>query len=255
MEHLLNYSVIHNIMITRIKNYKNVLVSSVIVVAIAVILPQVSYADRAAYNNCLDKGGNTRTCQYLLSAPATNSTANNTPATQTSSSANNSGTNGNATLLPAGGNQQTLPAGGNQQTLPAGGEQQTPASQITPNTNTNTNTSNTSGNSGGVVTLQNPLKGVNSISDLILAFMKIVSYLAVIAGVLMLMWVGLQFVMARGNPEEIKKRSNELLWIVIGIAVILGARILVSVIINTLEATGTVNSAIIQNDRSAINSQ
>ncbi len=242
-------------MITRIKNYKNVLVSSVIVVAIAVILPQVSYADRAAYNNCLDKGGNTRTCQYLLSAPATNSTANNTPATQTSSSANNSGTNGNATLLPAGGNQQTLPAGGNQQTLPAGGEQQTPASQITPNTNTNTNTSNTSGNSGGVVTLQNPLKGVNSISDLILAFMKIVSYLAVIAGVLMLMWVGLQFVMARGNPEEIKKRSNELLWIVIGIAVILGARILVSVIINTLEATGTVNSAIIQNDRSAINSQ
>ena len=57
------------------------------------------------------------------------------------------------------------------------------------------------------------------------------------------------------NPEEIKKRSNELLWIVIGIAVILGARILVSVIINTLEATGTVNSAIIQNDRSAINSQ
>ncbi len=106
-----------------------------------------------------------------------------------------------------------------------------------------------------VVTLKNPLQNVNSISDLILAFMKIVSYLAVIVGVLMLMWVGLQFVLARGNPEELKKRSNELLWIIIGIAVILGARILISVIINTLQATGTVNPAIIQSAQSVIKSQ
>jgi prolipoprotein diacylglyceryltransferase len=85
--------------------------------------------------------------------------------------------------------------------------------------------------------------------------MKIVSYLAVIFGVLMLMWVGFQMVLAQGKPEEIKKRANELLWVVVGIGVILGARILVTTIINTLQATGTVNPAIIQNAKTAINNQ
>ncbi|HTK33132.1 MAG TPA: pilin [Candidatus Paceibacterota bacterium] len=117
------------------------------------------------------------------------------------------------------------------------------------------NTSAGSNNSNTVTTLSNPLKGVNSISDLIFTFMKIVSYLAVIFGVIMLMWVGLQFVLARGNPEEIKKRSNQLLWVVVGIGVILGARILITVIINTLQSTGTVNPAVIQSAQNAINNQ
>ena len=106
-----------------------------------------------------------------------------------------------------------------------------------------------------VATLKSPLQNVNSISDLILTFMKVVSYIAVIFGVLMIMYVGMQFVLAQGKPEEIKKRSNQLLWVVVGIGVILGARILVTVIINTLEATGTINPAIITNARNGINSQ
>ena len=85
--------------------------------------------------------------------------------------------------------------------------------------------------------------------------MKIVSYIAVIFGVLMIMWVGMQLVLAQGKPEEIKKRSNELLWVVVGIGVILGARILITTVINTLQATGTVNPAIITNARNAINGQ
>ncbi|MDD5165516.1 MAG: pilin [Candidatus Pacebacteria bacterium] len=106
--------------------------------------------------------------------------------------------------------------------------------------------------SNEVTTLTNPLKGVNSVSDLIFTFMKIISYIAVIFGVLMLMWVGLQFVLAQGKPEEIKKRSNQLLWVIVGIGIILGARILVSVIINTLDATGSVNSSVIQSAQNAI---
>ncbi len=103
-----------------------------------------------------------------------------------------------------------------------------------------------------VTTLKNPLKGVNSVSDLIFTFMKIISYIAVIFGVLMLMWVGLQFVLAQGKPEEIKKRSNQLLWVIVGIGIILGARILVSVVINTLEASGAADSAVIQSAKNAI---
>jgi hypothetical protein len=109
--------------------------------------------------------------------------------------------------------------------------------------------------SGKVVTLSNPLKGVNSISDIIFTFMKIISYLAVIFGVIMIMWVGLQLVLAQGKPDEITKRSYQLLWVVVGIGVILGARILITVVINTLQATGTVNPAVIQSAQNAINSQ
>jgi len=130
------------------------------------------------------------------------------------------------------------------QTPPAGGQQVTPVS------------GGAQGATNGTpFALTNPLNGVNSVSDLILTFMKVISYLAVIFGVIMLMWVGLQFVLAQGKPEEIKKRSNELLWIVVGIGVILGARILVTTVINTLQATGTVNPAIIQNAKTAINTQ
>jgi len=108
---------------------------------------------------------------------------------------------------------------------------------------------------GQVNTLVSPLKGVNSVSDLIFTFMKIISYLAVIFGVIMLMWVGLQLVLAQGKPEEIKKRSNELLWVVVGIGVILGARIIVTTVINTLQATGTVNQSIINSANKAIQTQ
>ena len=116
-------------------------------------------------------------------------------------------------------------------------------------------TNNSSGGSGSTFTLKSPLQGVNSVSDLIFTFMKIVSYLAVIFGVIMIMWVGMQLVLAQGKPEEIKKRSNELLWVIVGIGVILGARILITTVINTLQATGTVNPAIITNARNAINNQ
>ena len=109
-----------------------------------------------------------------------------------------------------------------------------------------------SNSNGSVTTLCNPLQGVNSISDLIFKFMDIVSYLAVIFGVLMLIWIGLQFVMAQGKPEEIKKHREQLLWVVIGIGVILGAKILVSVVINTLQATGTVNSTVLDHASNAI---
>lgn len=146
-------------------------------------------------------------------------------------------------LAPAGGSQAVQPAGGSQDATRGSG------------VNTTNTTNNATKSSGVVTTLTNPLKGVNSISDLILTFMKIISYLAVIFGVIMLMWVGLQFVLAQGNPEEIKKRSNQLLWVVVGIGVILGARILVSVMINTLQATGTINPEITRSAQNAINSQ
>ena len=82
--------------------------------------------------------------------------------------------------------------------------------------------------------------------------MVIVSYLAVIFGVLMIIWIGLQFVLAQGKPEELKKHREQLLWVIVGIGVILGAKVLVTVVINTLQATGTINSTVINNTSNAL---
>ncbi len=107
-------------------------------------------------------------------------------------------------------------------------------------------------NRGSVFSIQNPLK-VDSIGGLIEAFVEIFTYLVVILAVLSLVYVGLRYILARGNPEEMKKMSSWLLYIVIGIAIVIGARILVGVVINTLEATGVVDRGIIQSAQNANN--
>lgn len=99
-------------------------------------------------------------------------------------------------------------------------------------------------------TLQNPLK-VNSIGGLVKNFVEIFSYLAVIFAVLVLIYVGFSFVMARGKPEETKRLKLWLGWTVVGIAVIIGARLMIDVVINTLSATGTISPNVIRSARDA----
>jgi hypothetical protein len=208
------------------KHFFKIVMPVAVVVLTLSILPHLSFADKAAYYDCLQQGGTPDECAAAESADSSGSSAGSSGGTVVPAATNVPGTYGTGTNVPA-----TQPAGS-----------QAPASA-------------SNSNSAPVTTLTNPLKGVNSISDLILTFMKIVSYMAVILGVIMLMWVGLQFVMARGNPEEIKKRSNQLLWIVIGIGVILGSTLLVNLVINTLQATGTVNPAVIQSAQNAANNR
>ena len=238
----------------------------------------------ATYATCIVGGGTDASCSAAQSANANpdqftcEEDTNNSPkcsnptyatcivqgGTDTSCSVaqDNSGTGSGQTLPPG-----HIPVGGTNGT----GQNGTGGTSGTNNTNTGSNAaSNNNGSLAGAAqtnngtannsntsnsktfTLSNPLTGVNSVSDIVFTFMKILSYLAVIFGVIMLMWVGLQFVLAQGKPEEIKKRSNELLWIVVGVGIILGARILITVVINTLSASGAVNSSIIQNASNAV---
>lgn len=113
--------------------------------------------------------------------------------------------------------------------------------------------------SGGFFYLQNPLcQGSTTsfgctVGGIISGFLSVLSYLAVLLAVLAIIWVGLQFVLARGNSERMKELKEQLMWIVIGVAIVIGARIIVNVVINTLEATGTINSNVIQSAHSALN--
>lgn len=83
--------------------------------------------------------------------------------------------------------------------------------------------------------------------------LEIFSYIVVLFAVLMIIYVGLQFVLAQGNPKRLSELKGWLLWIVIGVAIVIGARIIVSVVINTLQATNTVSPGVIQNAQNALN--
>ncbi len=100
--------------------------------------------------------------------------------------------------------------------------------------------------------LKNPLK-VKTIGGLIQSAVEIFSYLVIIFAVLAFIWVGLQYVLARGNSDRMKELSKWLGYIAIGVAVVIGARIIISIVINTLESTGTVDQKVIQSANDALN--
>jgi uncharacterized membrane protein len=108
------------------------------------------------------------------------------------------------------------------------------------------------GSSGSTFALKNPLKGINSVGGLLNKFIEILSYLLIIFAVLMIVYTGLKLILARGNPDELKEQGKRLGYILIGVALVIGARVIITVIINTLEATGTVDPAVIQSSRNGV---
>lgn len=105
-----------------------------------------------------------------------------------------------------------------------------------------------------IFTLQNPLnKNINSVGDLIQAFIEIITYLFIIFAVLMFIYVGFQYVTnaAQGNAKKIEELHKQLLWLVVGVAVVIGARVIIQVVINTISATGAVNPSVIESANKA----
>lgn len=108
--------------------------------------------------------------------------------------------------------------------------------------------------SGSTFTLKNPLK-VDSVGGLVQNFVEIFSYIVILFAVLALVYVGLRFILARGDATQMKELKEWLLWIVVGVAVVIGARIIIQVVINTLSATGTIDQGIINSTQDALNNR
>lgn len=53
---------------------------------------------------------------------------------------------------------------------------------------------------------------------------------------LMFIWGGFQWLISGGSPEKVKKGKETLIWAVIGLAVIVGAYMLVSAVVSALES-------------------
>jgi hypothetical protein len=102
--------------------------------------------------------------------------------------------------------------------------------------------------------IKNPLN-IDSVGGLVTTFVQIFSYIVIIFAVLLIVYVGFRFILARGNVTEMNKLKEWLMWIVIGVAVVIGARVMVNIIINTLSATGVVDQSTIQSARNANSTQ
>lgn len=129
--------------------------------------------------------------------------------------------------------------------------------QTDSNSRSSVQTDGNSGSSAGrsIGKLQNPLSGVNSVGELVGKAAEIFSYIVILFAVLALVWTGLQYILARGNSEKMKELSQRLLWIVIGIAIVIGARIIVEIVINTVASTGVVKEEVINQANRAIRNQ
>ena len=106
--------------------------------------------------------------------------------------------------------------------------------------------------SSGIFTLKNPLK-VNTVGEVINAFLEIITYLLIILAVLAFIWTGFLFVYnaSTGNSSKLSELKSRLLYIIIGVAIVIGARIIIQVVINTIAATGTVDQKVIESARNA----
>ena len=94
--------------------------------------------------------------------------------------------------------------------------------------------------------IQNPLN-VDSIEDVILLLVDILIYIGVCFAILAIIWVGFQFVLAQGNPEKIKDAKRWFFYIIIGLAILISAKVIIEVVENTLVGAGVVNENAFRN--------
>ena len=86
-------------------------------------------------------------------------------------------------------------------------------------------------------TIQNPLGSKNtSVKTLLNSLLKLVFMVGAIVVVFFIIYSGYKFVAARGNPEKITEAKETFYATVIGAAILLGADIIATVVVNTVNA-------------------
>ena len=101
-------------------------------------------------------------------------------------------------------------------------------------TNSNTNNNNSKDNPKYLLT--NPLGKTTNIQDVIVTVVKVVQILLMMAAVVYIIWAGFLFVSARGDTAKITKARNALLWGFVGVALVLGAQVIVTTIKNSVNS-------------------
>jgi len=85
--------------------------------------------------------------------------------------------------------------------------------------------------------LKNPLKGdVKTLTGLLNLIMDAAMLILVPIIVLAIIWVGFMFVKARGNETEITNAKKAFMYVMIGSAIILGAKVILTIVESTINS-------------------
>jgi hypothetical protein len=91
--------------------------------------------------------------------------------------------------------------------------------------------------------IDNPIKA-NNVQAFLAGLVDQAIKLGAILAVLVFIWIGFKFVIAQGDPGKIKEAQQWFLWAVIGTAILIGSKVILEVIKNTLIDSGLVNKGL-----------
>lgn len=96
---------------------------------------------------------------------------------------------------------------------------------------------------GGAGGIKNPLKGVNSITDVLKNVINWLLGLVGFAALIALIIGGFRMIVDFGNEEQVKKAKTTILWAVIGLAVVILSYAIINIVVSDIlggnTATGT----------------
>ena len=81
--------------------------------------------------------------------------------------------------------------------------------------------------------IENPLK-VKSIDSLVSLLVDIALSLGAVLSVLALIWVGVKFILAQGDPKKLEEARRQFMYVVMGIAILFGAKVIVEILKATI---------------------
>ena len=81
---------------------------------------------------------------------------------------------------------------------------------------------------------ENPVKA-GSIEELLVLVINAVIILLMPIVILAIIYSGFMFLTARGNKEQLTTAKTNFVWVVVGVAVLLGAKVIATVIENSVE--------------------
>ena len=94
---------------------------------------------------------------------------------------------------------------------------------------------------GGIITIHNPFNckvtpeaNCTFINLLTAILENVVMPIVSVVVVVWIIWAGFTYVLAQGNPEELKKAHKRLLWSLVGAGILLGAEAISKVVQNTV---------------------
>ncbi len=85
--------------------------------------------------------------------------------------------------------------------------------------------------------IENPLgSNQTSIPNLVSLVLTYVTRVGGVVAIIAFIYAGFKFVQARGNETELKKAKDIFFWTVIGVAILLGAKLLADLVIGTIKS-------------------